>query len=197
MKEPAVGLLVVALLVGGLLGFLLFRGQPVDPVTLFRVDTVLADTTRFQQQVDSAKAEVQKLTTFSYRTKARADQRVRWADSVVNAHDSMAGDSAHSEVTATSTVPKAAFDSLRVAYTTLDSAYAAQQQATASLLALTATQDTRIGSLTRSLGEAREALVKTKRPSRVGIGCAGGYGVGGTPVQPGLAVACGVTWRAF
>ncbi len=91
----------------------------------------------------------------------------------------------------------AAYDTLAAAYTALDSAYQSAMTANAGLRTEVAVAETRIQALERVLGEARAELVRTKKPSRWGLGCAGGYGAAATGgvVRSGPALACGLTFR--
>ena len=173
---------LIGLGTGLLLGLWLARGRPVDPVVLHRIDTILVDSTASRRVRDS-------LLAVSVTAQKQARHSHAEAQRLRGVVDSLR---LNPEVQITTIV-----DTVLVAYDSLQSAYQSQVEATASLRAEVALGEQRIGALERALGEARTELLKTRKPSRFGLGCAGGYGASlmGGVVHASPAVACGVTFR--
>lgn len=182
--------LAVAAAVGIVIGYLLFRGKPPDPVIIFRADTVLADSARFLAARDSALKAAKQAEAEARRAHAAASHAVAWADSVANSvpnNGAIVPDSG--------TVPRVAYDSLRVAYTSLDSAYRYSTERAGRLLAQVVADSSRIAALTGQVTDLRNAYAKT-RTHRCSLGGAVGYGavLAGT-VRTGPAVVAGVSCK--
>ena len=175
--------LLIGLGAGLVLGLFLARGRPVDPVVLHRVDTILVTGPAEAALRDSVTRVVAQATQRADRKAGEAARLRRVADSLRALPPTV------------DTV--VAYDTLAVAYDRLSDAYAQQGQALAALMTQADRDSARIGSLERVLAEARAELVKTRKPSRWGLGCAGGYGASlmGGVVHVSPAIACGVTFR--
>ena len=192
---------LVGLGTGLLLGLWLARGRPVDPVVLHRIDTVLVDSTASRRVRDSLQQVAISAINRSKLAINEAQRLRRVADSM--AHSAIQPaidrpiDSVTTDTASISMVPQSAYHTLASAYDSLQVAYQAQVEATASLRAEVTLGEQRIGALERTLGEARTELLKTRTPSRWGLGCAGGYGASlmGGVVHASPAIACGVTFR--
>lgn len=194
---PVVG----AAFAGLLLGLWLGRGRPVDPVVLARVDTVLAEAPAAKAERDSLRNVAEKGVIISAKLATEAARLKRVADSLRQENRNVAVVGADTANTRDAIHPDMghAYDTLAAAYTALETAYQAQVEATAHLTASLTLAETRITTLEGALTAARAELVKTKKPSRWGLGCAGGYGASlmGGIVHTSPAIACGVTFRVF
>jgi len=193
--------LLIGLGAGLVLGLFLARGRPVDPVVLHRVDSILVTGPAEAALRDSVTRVANRANQRATMARSEAARLRRVADSMAQSANLSAIerpiDTVTPDTAPTSMVSQSAYDTLAAAYDRLTDAYAQQGQALALLMTQADRDSARIGSLERVLGEARAELVKTKKPSRWGLGCAAGYGasVSAGVVHASPAIACGVTFR--
>ena len=194
----------IGLVLGLIVGIGLGRGTPPDPVVIFRVDSVLNESPAIRDSLRSLSREatVSKREASAFHSEAQRLRRVA---------DSLVASGRPEEATSTigitspvepdsapvSTVPRAAYDTLAAAFNTLSYAFARQGREVALLAADTVLSRARNATLEATLRIARDELAKTKKPSRFGLGCVGGFGAvsAGGAVRTGPALACGVSYR--
>jgi hypothetical protein len=179
-----------ALALGALAGLILtgayvracYKGP--DPVVMARIDTVLAEAPAAKAERDSLSrlaADYERLASTRLITarvmKGRADSAQAALDSATTTRDSL-------------WAALQGFQARSVEADSLRRALDAQMAATAQLRVLAGLSESRIGTLEDALGAARAELGKARRPGRIGLGCAGPFGVKGFP-----DAACGLAIR--
>ena len=189
---PVAGGMVIGLIIGLTLG----RGRPVDPVVLHRVDSVLSESPAHQAERDSLRMVTVQSQRRAADLQGEAHRLRRVADSLKTHIVAVSPDTVK-DMSSYPTVPRVAYDTLATAYATLETAYQSQMEATVSLRAEAGLAQLRIATLENTLRTAQAELKRTKKPSRWGLSCVGGYGAVSVSrvVQTGPALACGVSYR--